>query len=649
MKKRLMISMIAILLFAIQTQAQITITGKVMDDTGQELPGVTVIEKGTTNGVITYVDGTFKINVIDSMSILIFSYIGLDTKEEKLNGRTKVSIKLKPSSEDLEEVAVTAIGISKEKKALVFAVSSLSGKVSGVRTGSRKLFRRKNKKSNTGSSPKIMIRGTKSVHNPIEDNHNTEEYSPISENGYKDTKENPLSTLSIDVDNASYSNVRRFLNAGQLPPKDAVRIEEMINYFSYDYPAPQNEHPFSFNTEMSDCPWNKDNKLLHVGLQGKRLDYNDVKPSNFVFLLDVSGSMGSTNKLPLLKKSLIKLVNNLGRKDRVSIVVYAGAAGMVLPPTPASQKDKIINALNKLSSGGSTAGGAGIKLAYKTAKDAFIKDGNNRVILATDGDFNVGTSSTGALVRLIEEKRKDDIYLTILGYGMGNYKDGRMEEISNAGNGNYFYIDSEKEANKVFGKEMRANMFTIAKDVKIQIEFNPINVKAYRLIGYENRILNKEDFDDDTKDAGELGPGHTVTAIYEIIPAGADANVKKAEKLKYQQTTFNGISKYSDELMTLKFRYKPPKDDKSILIEHVVKNETEKLNNTSDNFRFAASVAGFGMLLRSSEFKGDIDFKMLRKLASEAKGKDENSYRKEFISLIKKAESISEGLAEISK
>jgi len=645
MKAKIWISLIAILLFLNQIQAQKTITGKVTDDMGQDMPGVSVLVKGTTVGTMTLVDGTYSIEVPTGSTTLIFSYIAMETLEEEINGRTVIDVTLKQSSAMIEEVVVTAMGIKREKKSLGYAVttvSSLSGKIAGVNKSRRN---RKMNKYNSVSTNNIVIRGNTTIQNEPDNNHNTEEYDYISENGYKDTKENPLSTLSIDVDNASYSNIRRFLNNGQLPPKDAVRIEEMINYFNYDYPNPQGEHPFSFITEYSDCPWNKENKLLHVGIQGKRMDYNDLKPSNFVFLIDVSGSMNSSNKLPLLKKSLLKLIDNLGRKDYVSIVVYAGAAGLVLPPTPAYKKDEIRKALNKLNAGGSTAGGAGIKLAYKTAKESFIKDGNNRVILATDGDFNVGTSSTGALVNLIEEKRKDDIYLTILGFGMGNYKDGRMEQISNAGNGNYFYIDNIKEAEKVFGKEMRANMFTIAKDVKIQIEFNPSNVKAYRLIGYENRILNKEDFDDDTKDAGELGPGHTVTAIYEIIPANSNTEVKNSGELKYMQAVKIN-SQFKDELMTLKFRYKPPKDEKSILIEHIVKNESLKFEKTSDNFRFSASVAGFGMLLRDSEFKGDVDFKKLIELALNSKGKDENNYRKEFISLIKKAKQIKNNLAE---
>ncbi len=472
-------------------------------------------------------------------------------------------------------------------------------------------------------------------------NFNTEEYDKIVENEFLDAKQNPLSTFSIDVDNAAYSNVRRMLNYNQMPDKGAVRIEEMINYFDYDYPDPTGKHPFSFNTEISNCPWNRENKLIHIGIQGKKLDYKDLKPSNLVFLLDVSGSMEDPNKLPLLRKSFKLLLDELSQEDKVSIVVYAGAAGLVLPPTPASEKKKIIKALDDLQAGGSTAGGAGIQLAYKTAKDAFIENGNNRIILATDGDFNVGTSSTSSLVELIEEKRKDDIYLTILGFGMGNYKDGRMEQISNAGNGNYFYIDNIKEAEKVFVKEMRANMFTIAKDVKIQIEFNPAFVKAYRLIGYENRIMAKEDFDDDKKDAGELGAGHTVTALYEIVPANSNWNVRTADDLKYQTTELNNNAKSSNEIMTIKFRYKPPKSNKSIKIEHAITNTLTELKASSDNFRFSAAVAGFGMLLRDSKFKGNVTYKMVKDLANNSKGKDENGYRTEFISLVKTAELLS--------
>ena len=464
--------------------------------------------------------------------------------------------------------------------------------------------------------------------------YNTEEYDRIYENPFKDAKQNPLSTFSIDVDNASYSNVRRYLTGNQLPPPDAVRIEEMVNYFTYDYPDPKGEHPFSIITEVSESPWNPENKLVHIGIQGKKLNYDDLKPCNLVFLVDASGSMEDENKLPLLKKGLKMLIENLSSKDRIAIVAYAGAAGLVLPSTEATEEKKIVKALESLEAGGSTAGGEGIELAYKVAKENLIENGNNRVILCTDGDFNVGISSTGDLVRTIEEKRKDGIYLTICGFGMGNYKDNRMEQISNAGNGNYFYIDNIKEAQKVFVKEMRANLFTIAKDVKIQIEFNPAVVKAYRLIGYENRVMANEDFEDDTKDAGELGAGHTVTVLYEIIPVGSSQKVPTTGDLKYQDTNLNENASSSGEMMTVKFRYKPIKSDESILIEQPIKDESEKLASSSDNFRFSAAVAGFGMLLRGSEFKGDATYDMVLNLAEGAKGTDEEGYKAELVNLI---------------
>ncbi len=464
--------------------------------------------------------------------------------------------------------------------------------------------------------------------------HNTEEYDVIRENEFKGVKDNPLSTFSIDVDTASYTNVRRYLNYNQLPPKDAVRIEEMINYFRYSYPQPDGEHPFSVTTEISGAPWNISNRLLMIGIQGKSLNYKEMKPCNFVFLLDTSGSMSSPDKLPLIKKSLALMLKGLSSKDRIAIVAYAGSAGLVLPSTPATESDKILDVFDKLNAGGSTAGGEGIILAYKVAKENLIKDGNNRVILCTDGDFNVGASSTSEMVRLIEEKRKDDIYLTICGFGMGNYKDGRMEQISNAGNGNYFYIDSIKEAEKVFVRELRANMFTIAKDVKIQIEFNPLKVKSYRLIGYENRMLAKEDFDNDKKDAGELGAGHTVTALYEIVPA--DGGKDDSVKLRYQQSKVNKETAGGGEIMLLKLRYKPIKEEKSLLIEKAVDDENKAFSSTSDNFRFASAVAGFGMLLRDSQFKNDLTAKDVIKIAKGAKGYDEEGYRAEFITLVEK-------------
>lgn len=465
---------------------------------------------------------------------------------------------------------------------------------------------------------------------------NTEEYDIIRENEFLDASQNPLSTFSIDVDNASYSNIRRFLDY-EMPPIDAVRIEEMINYFSYDYPSPKGPHPFSLTTEVATAPWNQEHLLVHIGMQGKKLDLDNLQASNFVFLIDCSGSMSDANKLPLLKKSLRILLDQLGEQDRVAVVAYAGAAGLVLPSTPATEKRKILNALNKLDAGGSTAGGQGIQLAYEVAKENLIPGGNNRVILATDGDFNVGVSSSADLVRLIEEKRKDDIYLTICGLGMGNYKDGRMEQISNAGNGNYFYIDDIREAEKVFGREMRANMFTIAKDVKMQVEFNPATVKAYRLIGYENRRLANEDFADDTKDAGELGAGHTVTALYEIIPQGSERQVRTAAKLKYQQTSLSDKALSSQDLLTLKLRYKPLDSEKSILLEEVIANETQQFEIASQNFQFSAAVAGFGLLLRESRFKGDITYERVASIARESLGQDPDGDRAEFVQLVRKA------------
>jgi len=463
---------------------------------------------------------------------------------------------------------------------------------------------------------------------------NTESYDVINENMFKDVMHNPLSTFSIDVDRAAYANVRRFLNNNQKPIKDAVRIEEMINYFEYSYPQPTNGHPFSVTMEMGECPWDKNHQLALIGLQGEDISTEKIPAGNLVFLIDVSGSMGSPNKLPLLKQAFKILVENLRPEDRVAIVVYAGAAGCVLESTPGTQKTKIIEALDRLQSGGSTAGGAGIKLAYKIAKENFIKDGNNRVILATDGDFNIGASSNAEMVRLIEEKRDDGVFLSILGFGMGNYKDSKMEQISNAGNGNYAYIDNILEAKKVFGKELWGTLYTIAKDVKIQIEFNPSKIKAYRLIGYENRLLNKEDFNDDKKDAGEIGSGHSVTALYEIILADSEEEVNDVDPLEYQKASLVK----SNNLMTVKLRYKKPDEDISNLIVERIKEGDMKSSKLSDNFKFASAVAEFGMLLRDSEHKAGSTYSHVLALAKESKGSDADGYKSEFIKLVETAE-----------
>lgn len=464
---------------------------------------------------------------------------------------------------------------------------------------------------------------------------NTEDYAHISENPFRLARENPLSTFSIDVDAASYTNIRRFIQGqGQKPPTDAVRIEEMVNYFVYDYPQPEGDHPFAVVTEVGAAPWNTDHRLVHIGLQGKAIDAANRPASNLVFLLDVSGSMHSPDKLPLLKQAFSLLVNELGEEDRVAIVVYAGAAGLVLPSTPGSQRDAILDAIASLEAGGSTAGAAGIQLAYQVAQEHFVEGGNNRVILATDGDFNVGTSSDSELIRLIEEKREQGTFLTVLGFGTGNLKDNKMEQIANHGNGNYYYLDGELEAKKVLVNELGGTLFTIAKDVKIQVEFNPLHVASYRLIGYENRLLANEDFADDTKDAGELGAGHTVTALYEIIPVGAesDADVRSQGDLKYQDHTTNATAQASGELLTVKLRYKQPDGDTSQLIERPVLASAAW--EPTDDFYFSAAVAAFGMILRGSEHRGEATVDQVLALAKDALGDDPGGYRASFVDLV---------------
>jgi Ca-activated chloride channel family protein len=469
---------------------------------------------------------------------------------------------------------------------------------------------------------------------------NTEEYSRIYESRFLEALDNPLSTFSIDVDTGSYANIRRFLNHSRIPPEDAVRIEEMINYFEYDYPQPRDKHPFSVNTQLADCPWNSSAQLLHIGIKGKSLESKELPPSNLVFLLDVSGSMTPYNKLPLLVSSFKLLVKELTSKDKVAVVVYAGAAGLVLPSTPGDQKDNILEILDKLSAGGSTAGGAGIQLAYKIAEENFIQKGNNRIILATDGDFNVGVSSTSELVRMIEKKREKGIFLTTLGFGIGNYKDGRLEQLADKGNGSYHYIDNILEGKKVFVRDLKGTLFTIAKDVKIQVEFNPAKVKSYRLVGYENRKLQKEDFDDDKKDAGELGAGHTVTALYEIIPVNPQENVLDSASLRFQETRVKPEAFKTDEIALVKLRYKQPQGTVSQLITHPVNWEKEENRKGSNNLRFSAAVAMFGMLLRDSEHVGNATYDNVLSLAKSASGKDKYGYRSEFLRLVSIAKEL---------
>ncbi|HET6883637.1 MAG TPA: VWA domain-containing protein, partial [Pirellulales bacterium] len=471
---------------------------------------------------------------------------------------------------------------------------------------------------------------------------NTESYDRIDENPFVKVVQQPLSTFSIDVDTASYPNVRRFLNNGSLPPKDAVRIEELINYFNYYDAPPADDTPFAVHTEVAACPWQPEHRLLRIGLKGREIDLENRPASNLVFLLDVSGSMNEPAKLPLLKSALHLLVDQLGENDRVAIVVYAGASGLALPPTSGLYKETILAALDQLEAGGSTNGGSGIHLAYQTARTNSLKGGTNRVILCTDGDFNVGVTDQGSLTRLIEDEAKGGVFLSVLGFGSGNLKDSTMEKLADRGNGNYAYIDNISEARKVLVEQLGGTLLTIAKDVKLQLEFNPQRIAAYRLIGYENRLLRAEDFNDDKKDAGEIGAGHTVTAMYEIVPAGGDAEsaavaTGTVDDLKYQRTGEPTEVAANDELLTLKLRYKEPDGDSSQRIESVVKDNEHSYAQASEDFRFAAAVAGFGMLLRGSQHQGNLTLAAVQELAEASLGADENGYRTELVELVKKA------------
>ena len=584
--------------------------GRVTDaETGLPVASASVRVKNSKRTVLTATDGTFTIKIPSGNTLLFVTATGYREQQVKVDPAfTFLEVKLSPSEVKLEEVVVAGIATDSD-------ASMVQGRAAGVHIGGH-LSRR----HSTSSSAEPLF--------------NTEDYDAVTENRFLEAALTPLSTFSIDVDGASYSNVRRFLNQGELPPAGSVRVEEMINYFRYEYPQPDNGDPFSITAELGDCPWNTDHQLVMIGLQGKKIDMEKLPPGNLVFLVDVSGSMMDENKLPLVKASLKLLIEQLREEDRVSIVVYAGNAGLVLPSTQGNHKQRISDAIDNLEAGGSTAGGAGIKLAYKVAKNNFREGGNNRVILCTDGDFNVGVSSDAELERIIEEERKSGVFLTVLGYGMGNYKDNKMQKLANKGNGNHSYIDNINEARKVLVNEFGGTLFTIAKDVKLQVEFNPARVQAYRLVGYENRMLNKEDFNNDKKDAGEIGSGHTVTALYELIPVGVRSKwIEKTDPLKYQDE--KAIVAKGNEIMNIKIRYKQPSGDKSVLLEkEVVESNNER---TSGDFRFVAAVAQYGMLLNNSEFKQNASFNAVRKLATNAIGKDPEGYRKEFLLLIDKA------------
>ncbi len=592
------------------------ITGKVTDESGNPLPGVSVTIKGSTRGTSTDINGLYTINIQAGDLVLVFRYSGYTSIEEKIGRRTVINVKMLP------EILLVADEELKKYEVDATAAPVIQGRPRG--SMSKSMYA-------TGGIAYNALPGRYNTQ------FNTEGYATIHENVYKNVLNDPLSTFSIDVDRASYSNVRRFINQGTRPPADAVRIEEMINYFSYDYPEPDGEHPFAVYTEAARCPWNNGHYLLHIGLKGKSIDKRDLAPSNLVFLLDVSGSMNDPNKLPLLKSAFTLLVNELRPVDKVSIVVYAGAAGVVLEPTPGNRKEHILQAIEKLNAGGSTAGGQGLMLAYRLAEENFMEEGNNRIILATDGDFNVGASSNAEMERLIERERDKGIFITVLGFGMGNYKDDKMEIIADKGNGNYAYIDNLQEARKTLVSEFGGTLFTIAKDVKFQVEFNPAKIKSYRLIGYENRLLNDEDFNDDRKDAGEMGAGHTVTAIYELVPVGSYDGVPPVDPLKYQRKRVEPVNDYSDELLTIKVRYKKPEGTKSILMEKPFTGPVKDIEEASANMRFAVAVAGFGMILRDSENSGSFNLEKVIHMAANARGDDEDGFRSEFIRLVKTA------------
>jgi Ca-activated chloride channel homolog len=618
-----------------------TITGKVTaKDDGTAIPGATVLVKGTTTGTQTDVEGKYKLDVPNNpKTVLVYSFIGYKTLQIEIKTDAVIDVALEADDKNLQEVVVTAVGKSqkmsrKERKAQERESQSNNGLNYIVNAEN---FKRGSPISTEKLRNKII--DTKPTQEP-----NTEEYDKTTENSFVSPLKTPFSTFSIDIDKASYSNIRRFLELGELPPTDAVRIEEMVNYFAYNYPQPTNDKPFAVSAELSTCAWNPQHQLLQIGLQGRKIPTDKLPASNLVFLIDVSGSMGQANKLPLLKSAFSLLVDQLRPQDKVAIVVYAGAAGEILAPTSGSEKQTIKNALNNLQAGGSTAGGEGIELAYNLAKKHFVEGGNNRVILATDGDFNVGVSSKGSLEELIEEKRKTGIFLTVLGFGMSNYKDNKMETLADKGNGNYAYIDNIQEAEKTLITEFGGTLFTIAKDVKMQVEFNPTKVKGYRLIGYENRALKTEDFNDDKKDAGELGSGHTVTAFYEIIPSSVtnDTLMSKVDESKYQQTVISKDAYKNGELLTLKLRYKKPNGDVSELIETVVADTKTKLDKTSENFRFASAVVEFRLLLRNSQFKSNSNYEQVIEMAKQAQGTDDEGYRAEFVKLVKTAKRIAE-------
>lgn len=615
------------IIFGIAAIAQtITVSGKITDSSGEALVGVTVLEVGTKNGTASDIDGKYKLTVSKG-AMLEFAYIGFQKQTIKATSE-KLDVVMHEDVKILEDVVV--VGYATAKKEMF--------------TGSA---------TRIGSSDRKSGRTKRQIRTEPLKRQDGEKYTKIKPNEFIKVSSEPLSTFSADVDKASYSNIRSYINGGEIPPTDAIRIEEMINYFKYDYEAPTNDEPVKFHTEIGACPWNEKSRLVKIGLKArekglqKNTKKEELPKTSLVFLIDVSGSMSGDNRIGLVKSSMKMLLDQLRPDDRVAIVTYASGTQVKLKSTPVSKKDRIIEVLDNLFAGGSTSGSAGIQLAYQTAEEAFIKGGNNRVILCTDGDFNVGISNPDDLKKLIEEKRKSGVFLSVFGYGMYNYRDDMMQTLSKAGNGNYAYINDLMEANSVMVDQFLGTIYTVAKDVKLQVEFNPLKVDSYRLIGYELRKLNKEDFNDDTKDAGEMGIGHTVTAFYEIIPAGADADDKPKKKdknkeqrpvvdpLKYQTSTLTG----SDELLTVKMRYKDPLDENSKMVSAVLNDKAG--DEVSSDFRFAAAVARFGLLLREGKKMKAKDLDDIIDIASVNYGEDKDGYRREFVRLVKLTKDVS--------
>jgi Ca-activated chloride channel family protein len=660
------------------------ITGKVTDERDMPLPGATIVIDGTSTGTYTNSAGKYSITVPDGYSKLSFTFVGYNKQTITIGTKDTINIKMEPNTNSLNEVVVVGYGVQRR--------TTVTGSVSTVTSS------QVGSSGSPGAMPQIVIRGVSSSpmpasshgyataqvdskqlnqsavtnistglqgkvyglqvqikdkntlaqQNPVQiitpTDPGDESYKKIVDNPFNLAKDNPLSTFSVDVDGASYSNVRRYINNGQLPPADAVRIEEMLNYFTYDMKGPEGNSPVAIHTELSSAPWNSKHRLLRIALKARAIPDDKLPPSNLAFLIDVSGSMDMPNKLPLVKAAMKMLVDGLRPEDKVSIVTYAGQAGIDLQPTHGDRKATIDSAIDVLNAMGSTNGGEGIKMAYKLAREQFIKNGNNRIVMCTDGDFNVGPSSDEDMETLVSKERASNVDLSVMGFGMGNVKDSKMETIADKGNGNYFYIDNVDEARRALVTEFAGTMFTVAKDVKLQVEFNPARVQAYRLIGYEDRLMNKEDFNNDRKDAGDMGSGHAVTALYEIVPAGIkDDQVGWVDSLKYQKNTPNTAYNSSDELLTIKFRYKQPQSLQSELSQAEVKDNPVELSKTSADFKFDAAIAEFGMLLRDSPYKQKSTYDDAINLAKKGKADDKDGYRSEFARLVESAKMLTRG------